>query len=295
MPDPAQDRYAAFLHLADTLHFSRTARALHMSPSALTRGIQRLEEQLGQQLLLRDKRKVLLTRAGEIVRDHARSQLSAHTLLMEALAAEQQVPTGELRIACTVTACHSILPKLLAQSRQRFPGVHLQVSTSDATHCLQRLRDDEVDVAVLPVPDTPDPGLRVAPLAHTDLSFIAPASDKALQRRAKRGGASWDGLPMVLPRHGLERERIDAWLAQRSLRPDIYAEVDGNEAILAMVSLGCGVGIVPELVREGSPLKRAVVRVPVDKPPRGFAVGLCAKQRSLDRRAVAAFWSLQRV
>lgn len=293
MADPAQDRYAAFLHLADTLHFSRTARALHMSPSALTRSIQRLEEQLGQQLLLRDKRKVLLTRAGEIVRDHARSQLSAHTLLMEALAAEQQIPTGELRIACTVTACHSILPKLLAQCRVRYPGLHLQISTSDAPHCLQRLRNDEVDVAVLPVPDTPDPDLRFSPLAHTDLSFIAPASDRALQRRAKRGGADWDGLPMVLPRHGLERERIDAWLAQRSLRPDIYAEVDGNEAILAMVSLGCGVGIVPELVREGSPLKRAVVRVPVDKPPRGFAVALCAKQRTLDRRAVSAFWSLQ--
>lgn len=294
MSDPAHDLYGVFLHLVGTLHFSKTARALHMSPSALTRGIQRLEEQLGQQLLLRDKRKVVLTRAGEIVRDHARSQMAAHMLLMEALAAEQQVPTGELRIACTVTACHSILPKLLAQSRARFPGLHLQISTSDATRCLQRLRDDEVDVAVLPVPDAPDPDLRIAPLAHTELSFIAPASDKLLQRRAKQGAAGWAGLPMVLPRHGLERERIDAWLAQRSLRPDIYAEVDGNEAILAMVSLGCGVGIVPELVREGSSLKRAVVHVTVTNPPRGYDVALCAKQRSLERRAVSAFWSLQR-
>jgi LysR family positive regulator for ilvC len=202
------------------------------------------------------------------------------------------LPTGELRIACTVTACHSILPKLLAQSRTRFPKLHLQISTSDATRCLQRLRDDEVDVAVLPVPETPDPNLKVSPLTHTELSFIAPANDKALQRRAKNGGAGWDGLPMVLPRHGLERERIDAWLSQRSLRPEIYAEVDGNEAILAMVSLGCGVGVVPELVREGSPLKRSVVRVNVPNPPRGFDVALCAKQRALERRAVSAFWSL---
>lgn len=292
MADATQDLYSAFLHLAGTLHFSRTARALHMSPSALTRGIQRLEEQLDQQLFVRDKRKVVLTRAGEIVRDHARSQLAAHTLLMEALAAEQHLPTGELRIACTVTACHSILPKLLAQTRARYPRLHLQISTSDATRCLQHLRNDEVDVAVLPVPETPDPDLRVAPLAHTELSFIAPKSDKEMQRRAQRGGAGWEGLPMVLPRHGLERERFDAWLSQRSLRPDIYAEVDGNEAILAMVALGCGVGIVPELVREGSPLKRSVVRVTVDKPPRGFAVALCAKQRTLERKAVSAFWSL---
>lgn len=291
--DPTPELYGPFLHLAGTLRFSATARALHMSPSALTRGIQRLEEQLGQQLFVRDKRNVVLTRAGELVRDHARAQVAAHRVLLETLAAEQQAPTGELRIACTVTACHSILPKLLAQSRARYPGLHLQISTSDATRCLQRLRDDEVDVAVLPVPDAPDTDLRVAPLAHTELSFIAPKSDKSLQQRAKAGGDAWNGLPMVLPRLGVERERIDAWLAARDLRPEIYAEVNGNEAILAMVSLGCGVGIVPELVREGSPLKRSVVRVNVPNPPRGYEVALCAKQRSLDRRAVSLFWSLQ--
>lgn len=293
MSDPTHELYGPFLHLADSLRFAATARALHMSPSALTRGIQRLEEQLGQQLFVRDKRNVVLTRAGELVRDHARAQLSAHKVLLETLAAEQQVPTGELRIACTVTACHSILPKLLAQSRVRYPGLHLQISTSDATRCLQRLRNDEVDVAVLPTPDVPDSDLVFAPLVHTALSFIAPSNDRSLQRRAKRGGAEWNGLPMVLPRHGLERARIDAWLTQRSLRPDIYAEVDGNEAILAMVSLGCGVGIVPELVREGSPLKRSVVRVNISNAPAGYDVALATKQRTLQRRAVSAFWSLR--
>ena len=284
--------FKLFLHLADSLHFARSAKALHLSPSALTRAVQRIEHQLGYPLFQRSKRSVALTRAGELFRDHARSQQAAYARLREALAAESLAPTGELRIACTVTACHSILPKLLARCRARYPGIHLQLSTSDATRCLQSLESDEVDLAVIPEPDRPDSELRFLRLAHTELSFIAPASDEELAQRVKLGGSQWSGLRMILPRRGLERERFDAWLEPQVGRPEIYAEVDGNEAILAMVALGCGVGVVPELVRKDSPLRSRTQRVEVRRPPRGYHVSLCAKSRTLARSTVAALWEL---
>jgi len=284
--------FSVFLHLADTLHFARSAQALHMSPSALTRAIQRLEEQLGQPLFQRSKRRVALTRAGEIFRDHARAQLAMHARLMEALATESLAPSGELRIACTVTACHSVLPKLLARCRDRYPGIHLQLSTSDAARCLQALENDEVDLAVVPEPDRPAAELRFVRLAHTELSFIAPASEPEMARRARLGGGHWNGLPVILPRRGLERARIDAWLQQQGARPEVYAEVDGNEAILAMVALGCGVGVVPELVRRDSPLRGRIEPVDIKRPPRGYHVSLCAKTRTLARRTAAVLWEL---
>jgi LysR family transcriptional regulator, positive regulator for ilvC len=283
---------SAFVHLAESLHFARSASALHMSASALTRCIQRLESELGQPLFARSKRSVALTRAGEIFRDHARAQLSAHARLVEALSAETKAPTGELRIACTVTACHSLLPKLLARCRTRYPGIHLQLSTSDAARCMQRLESDEVDLAVVPEPEQATRALQFVRLAHTELTFIAPKADKALTRRARAGGAQWNGLPMILPRRGLERERLDAWLAQQALRPELYAEVEGNEAILALVALGCGVGAVPELVHRDSPLRGRIERIAVAKPPSGFHVSLCAKARTLTRRNAAALWEL---
>jgi LysR family positive regulator for ilvC len=281
-----------FLHLAESLHFARSAKAARMSPSALTRFIQRLEQELGQPLFQRSRRSVTLTRAGEIFRDHARAQLAGHTRLLEALAAEKQAPTGELRIACTVTACHSVLPKLFARCRARYPGIHLQLSTSDAARCMQSLENDEVDLAVVPEPDRPPSELRYVRLAFTELSFIAPASDEGLSRRAKLGGSHWNGLPVILPRRGLDRERIDAWLEEQEAEPEVYAEVDGNEAILAMVALGCGVGMVPELVRKDSPLRGRIEPVEVRRPPRGYHVSLCAKGRTLSRRTVGALWEL---
>ncbi len=53
-----------FLHLAESRHFGRSARAMHVSPSTLSRQIQRLEEDLGQPLFVRDNRTVTLTEAG---------------------------------------------------------------------------------------------------------------------------------------------------------------------------------------------------------------------------------------
>lgn len=292
MSTSPQHELQAFLHLAESLHFARSARALHMSPSALTRCIQRIEQELGQPVFERTKRTVALTRAGEIFREYARAQLASEARLREALAAEQETPSGELRVACTVTACHSVLPKLLARCRARYPNIHLQLSTSDATGCMQRLESDQADLAVVPEPDQPSEALRFVRLAFTELAFVAPSSEKELAKRAQQGGAHRNGLPVILPRRGLERERIDAWFAQRGVRPEVYAEVEGNEAILALVALGCGVGIVPELVRKDSPLRGRIEQVEVKSPPRGYHVSLCAKARTLTRRGAAALWEL---
>jgi LysR family positive regulator for ilvC len=292
MTSLAHDELAAFLHVSESLHFSKSAKALNMSASALTRCIQRIESDLGQTVLDRTRREVRLTRAGELLREYARAHMAAHAHLLEALAAEARAPTGTLRIACTVTASHSVLPKLLARFRERYPGIHLQLSTSDAARCLQRLENDEAEVAVVPEPDAPPAELRFVRLAFTELSLVAPSTDKELARRAAQGGSHWRGLPVILPRRGLDRERIDAWFAARGADPEIYAEVEGNEAILAMVALGCGVGIVPELVRKDSSLRGRIEVVQVARPPRGYHVSLCAKERTLTRRTAAALWEL---
>ena len=57
-----------FLHLCETCHFSMSADAMHVSPSTLSRQIQRLEEQFGHQLFIRDNRQVQITHEGEKVK-----------------------------------------------------------------------------------------------------------------------------------------------------------------------------------------------------------------------------------
>ena len=65
-----------FLTVCDTLNFSRSSELLHMSVSAVSRTIQRLESKLGQPLLERDNRTVRLTGAGRELREYARSAVA---------------------------------------------------------------------------------------------------------------------------------------------------------------------------------------------------------------------------
>ena len=72
----------------------------------------------------------------------------------------------------------------------------------------------------------------------------------------------------------------------------IYAQVAGNEAIVSMVSLGFGVGLVPRLVTENSPLLDKIDFVDASPELTPFSVGLCTLRRKLTNPTIKAFWDL---
>lgn len=286
-----------FEHLAQTLHFGRCAKERALSASALTRRIQAIEAAVGQTLLIRDQRHVQLTAAGRMFRQYAQRQLDQWEELQNAFGRERQAPTGTLKIACTVTACYTILPTLLAQFRKRFPDVTLRLLTQAAGLSRAQLEAKELDLAVVPTEPRQVDGLSVKKLASTRLVFIAPKNLSLLGATAGpiRGitrASDIAELPLVAPIGGLERERLDEWLSSRKVVPQIAAEVRGNEGVLAMVSLGSGIGIVPELVLASSPLHQSVQVLEGLTPPRGYQVSLCARAKSLERRIVEVFWNV---
>jgi LysR family transcriptional regulator, positive regulator for ilvC len=279
-----------FVHLARSLHFGKSAAALHVSPSALTRSVQRLEDELGEALLLRDRRHVSLTTAGERLRRFASEQLAAWEALK--LELSQRSPAGRLRVACTVTACYSVLPRVLARCRSEYPQIAIKLITQDAARSMQQLKDAQVDLAVVPLPEELPAGLRATTLGETELVFIAPVERAEWTGLLDRRSIPWAQIPLVAPLGGLERSRLDTWLHQRKASPTIYAEVRGNEGIIAMVSMGCGIGLVPELVLQRSPQADRVKVLSGIRAPPGYQVGLCVKQRTLGEPAVRALWEL---
>ncbi len=134
-----------FLHLAESRHFSRSARAMHVSPSTLSRQIQRLEEDLGQPLFVRDNRTVTLTEAGEELRTFAQQTLLQYQQLRHVI--DQQGPSlsGELHIFCSVTAAYSHLPPILDRFRAAHPSVEIKLSTGDAADAMEKVVTGEAD------------------------------------------------------------------------------------------------------------------------------------------------------
>ena len=74
-------------------------------------------------------------------------------------------------------------------------------------------------------------------------------------------------------------------------QPNIYAQVAGNEAIVSMVSLGFGVGIVPQIVLDNSPLVDKVCTMDIKPALAPYEVGLVTQERKLTSPLIKAFWS----
>lgn len=286
---------SVFLSVAETLHFSRSAEKLHMSVSAVSRAISRLEDEVGQPLLERDRRSVHLTPAGHELRDFARRAVAEWQQLRRKLGSDGDL-AGEVSLYCSVTASHTLLAPILAAFRSEFAAVDIMMHTGDQADGVSRVLQGQDDVAVTIRPLQLPPRLAFLPLLQSPLQFCMPAAPcqvrAAVLASAQGGALDWEAIPLIVPERGTTKEMLDEWLREHGIRPRIYAQVAGHEAIVAMVSLGLGVGIAPQLVIESSGLGTGVEVVAVPEPLPSLSIGLASLRQRQASPLVGALWKV---
>ncbi len=196
-----------FLTLADTLSFSRTAEQRHLSLSAVSRALQRMEGEVGQRLLERDKRTVRLTPAGERYRDYAISTLAEWQRLLGELRPDSGDLRGEVRVYCSVTASYSVLSPILEQFRRDFPRIEILLHTGDYADAAARVQSGQEDIAVAALPDKVAAALEYQTLQLSPLQFIAPAFACAVVQQLLQQQGLGDALVMVL----VENKALQGW------------------------------------------------------------------------------------
>ncbi|MEM9257609.1 MAG: HTH-type transcriptional activator IlvY [Pseudomonadota bacterium] len=282
---------SVFLSVADSLNFSRSAGQLHMSVSAVSRTVSRLEDELGQLLLERDKRKVRLTAAGREFREYARGVLADWQQL------QRQLGDGELRgevsLFCSVTASYSVLAPILAAFRAAHPAVEIMLHTGDQADGISRVLDGQDDVSVSGRPTELSPRLDFLPLLDSPLELCAPAADCAVRRLLPESGEpDWAALPFIVPERGVTKDLLDAWCVEKGFKPRIYAQVAGHEAIVAMVGLGLGVGIAPRLVMDAAAMGASVSPLHIENGLPPLTIGLCSLSQRLANPLIRSLWEV---
>lgn len=282
-----------FVNLADSLHFGRASEASHVSPSALSRSIQRLEEELGVMVFERNNRSVSLTHAGQLFQTYARETLAGWDSIRNTLMEESGELHGEISMYCSVTASYSFLFDILTRFRRDHPRIEIKLHTGDPEDAIPKVLSGDEDIAIGARPKNLQAGLAFIPIADSPLVFIAAknqSSDDVVSGVA--GGArNWAGQPMILSERGLARRRVDAWFRSLGVQANIYAQVAGNEAIVSMVSLGFGVGVVPQIVLDNSPLANTIRVLDVQPELEPYKVGLFTLEKKLSSPLIHAFWS----
>jgi LysR family positive regulator for ilvC len=274
-----------FLNLADSLHFGRASEAGHVSPSALSRCIRRLEEEVGATLFERNNRSVSLTHAGRLFLDYAREALNDWEAIRGALMEASGELHGEISMFCSVTASYSFLFDILTRFRRDHPRIEIKLHTGDPEEAMGRVLAGDEDISIGARPAKLPNGLAFRSITASPLEFISARSSGYAARKS-----DWSSTPMILPERGLARSRADAWFRNLGTAPNIYAQVAGNEAIVSMVSLGFGVGVVPRIVLDNSPLAEKVRVLDVRPRLAPYEVGLFALDKKLASPLIKAFW-----
>lgn len=289
-----------FIVLSETLHFGRASARANISTSALSRNIRQLETELNTVLFDRDNRTVTLTPEGHTFLRYARDAVQQWEQIRYDLTDPTEQLSGEISLYCSVTASHSILVDLLNRFRPAHPGVEIMLQTGDPEHAIERILALEEELAIAARPENLQPGVAYKPIAESPLVFVAPtestkaptAQSPAAKEFTPQKTEDWQDTPMILAAGGIARRRVDAWFRSLGVTPQVYAQVAGNEAIVSMVSLGLGVGVVPKIVLDNSPHASRVRVLDVQPALAPYDLGLFTLQRHLRNPLVNAFWSL---
>lgn len=227
---------------------TRAAKVLGRAPSNVTIRVQQLEQHLGVALFSRDGKKMTLTQEGETFLSYANRLLS---LAQEAREAVKPVePGGCLRVGTMESTAASRLPNVLSSFHARWPAVSIKLMMGATRELIDDVIEDRLDCAFVARPPGPMAGAREikAERVFTEqLLIVMPSDHPAIDNAA---GLKVDTLVALEP--GCTYRRVaEAW-ARLSAKLQTL-EVGSYHAILASVSAGGTVGVIPRSVLEIMP------------------------------------------
>lgn len=237
-----------FVTAAKVEHFTVAARQLNIVQSALSSAIKALEEELDAKLFVRSTRQVRLTPAGRTLLEKAQIVLDAAQEARDSVKAVQDARYGKIGIG-TVQGLPPFLdlPALLADFHRRYPEVEVRLCQGGLAHLIDKLRNGLIDLAFLPVVDTP-PDIVTRMIACEDLVTVC-APGHPLAGRASILLADIAGYAFVdfEPDRGTRRLIDDAFSARRLERRTAF-EVSDLDSLMELVGHGLGIALVPETV-----------------------------------------------
>ncbi len=278
--------------VAETHHFGRAAERCFVSQPTLSGQIKKLEEELGVTVFERTNRSVEITPVGEAILSHAR-QLMEQADAIEQLARAHQDPlAGPLRIGAIPTLSPYLMPLVLVPLKQQYPQIRLVLSEEVTETLLERLRNHEIDAALLATP-VEEHDLQVIPLFDEPF-WLALPSKHPLYNKDDITRKDLDKLELLLLAEGhcLAKQAMDVCrMMERSEQGEMAdLRAASLETLLQLVGAGFGSTLVPALAMRGAWMTDAGIIVrPLNLPDAYRKVSLVFRNSFPRRTALDAF------
>jgi DNA-binding transcriptional LysR family regulator len=230
-------RLQTFVKIVELRSFTDAAALLGVTPSAISKQIKVLEEELHSPLFHRNCVSVEPTSAGKLVYERSKLLIDEWERLVTECRSLSQTPSGRLRIGASTVPASYLLPAIIRRLLERYPHIELSVTEDDSASVLTRLEQRAIDVAFVGS-SRPSPALQFTTIT-TDTLVIVGADPNA---------SNWKQAPFVMREEGsgtrkaLMQALDTLGLDASALR--IVAVSSSTESALALVEAGVGVTAV---------------------------------------------------
>ena len=257
------DEMRTFVVLAESGSLQRAAERLFLTPSAVTRQIQRLEAALKTSLLDRRVKPGRITREGRAVLDAGRHMLRIMDDL-KASGAKDAEPSGPFRIGLSHALAQPSLVASIQRLTSRFTRLQPVLSTNLRQQLMEQVRTGELDVALafLSTDDTAPDDVASTVLAAERLVLVRA---RGPQPRARRGSNSTDrdldARWVLNPPGCFIRQSLEAKLRELGSPFEVAAAINNIDMQLSLVASGIGLGLIPARFLASHPKRRRLERI----------------------------------
>ncbi len=238
------DQLHTFLEIVRLKSFSKAAETCFRTQPAISAQVRQLEQELNAPLFERLGTRIALTPAGRIFAGFAEQILDLKRQARNAINELERVPRGELIIAANEATCIHVLPRVFSEFKAQYPNVQLLVDRSYGAKVVQAVTDNLADfgIAQLPVQERK---LQVVAIHTDEIRLIAPP-DHPLARTPSATCRDIVPYPLLLPKSGHTRARLNAWLELVEDEIQVSMELDSTEMMKRFAMAGLGLSFVAQ-------------------------------------------------
>jgi DNA-binding transcriptional LysR family regulator len=257
---------AYFVAVVDEAHFTRAAERLRIAQPAVSQQIRRLEAELGERLLHRDRRTVALTSAGEALLPYARAALAQAEHGRQAVAALRGLVTGQLRAGLVMPLPDRRIVRAIGAFGRKYPGIELTLVEDETDALLDGLAAGDLDTAFLGLGPGQDPpaSLQAIVVAREPAVLAVHPQHRFATRRSVPLSALRDEPVVTLTRASRLRTVLETECRQAGFAPRIAAETSDLTVMVQLVAEGIGVALMPRSgLEEASDVATITITHPV--------------------------------
>jgi len=260
------EQLQGFALIAELGHFTRAAEQLHLAQPSLSRQIASLERELGIELFHRVRGHIALTAAGERLLPIARRMLADADAARDEMAELAGLRRGRIRLGATPTLCTSLVVEVLADYRERYPGIDIEILERGSRSLISALVEGTLDLALIVTSVSPERARAVLerePILSERLVIVSSAERP--DPFAQRNGTAPEAVTLAqlaevaqvaFPENYDLRVAMDAAFGAAGISPTIAVEGAEMDAALSFAEWGIGVAVVPAMVAVKRPALR---------------------------------------